>query len=657
MKVLNKVFLIVIVLIGGQISNGLIAQSGVDCNYQRPLQASQWVFGTNLQLDFLDDPTVVNNAVTPEMPIGISAISDEDGNLLFYTNGEKVWNKHMQLMRYGTGLYGNDFSTQSSIVIPHPGKNNRYFLFTADLFYPTNNNHGVNYSVVDVSATTDGSVVSKNLPLLKENVAKLAAVKHSNGHDYWVITHGYGPQNGDIFYSYLVDSSGVHETAVTTQVGRFYQGLNTPDGGYLKCSSDGSMLAMAMTYDGTVDLYDFDNETGLLSNLRTSADNQFVFPYGLEFSPDNSLLYLTTSPLNLNTSFLYQFDLNSPDPFANPFVVKQFDINYVLGADSSFAALQLGIDGKIYVAKGRSSQGIMKNIGVVYNPDRALEDCNYNHLDHADNNGLYSNSGGCQAGLPNFASNFLNIPHFYFLDQCHHDTTRFLIRNTANIDATKWEFNDTDGEQISMDPNQPTFVFSEADDYQISLTETFNGVDYTFQNSVRIHPLPAVEIGLGYDTIYILPNSSIRLDAGPYDYYTWLPDGSTERYLDVIAEGAYAVAVTDSNCCSNTDEVYIKYATLKYPTAFRPSSTVSVNTTFKLVGQISALAKYSLQIYNRWGQLIFESEDPTEGWDGTHKGELVPFGTYVWVSVHESFESGKQGSVTLDSRGTVVLLR
>ncbi len=646
-----------IILISFGLGSIIQAQSPNDCNYQLPLQSAQWVFGKDLQLDFLEDPVGVNNESPFEIPIGASSISDANGALLFFTNGEKIWNKEMNLMYNGSGLHGNDFSTQSSVIIPQPGHSGTYIVFTVDLYYPTNSNHGINYSVVEVSSTFVGSVVEKNTPLMKENAAKIAALQHANGQDYWVIVHGLGPQKGGTFYCYLVDENGVSDTPVTTQIGHIHQGDEVPGGGFMKFSPDGSMLAIAVTFNGVVELYDFDAETGQLANLRSSADNQFVFPYGIEFSPDNALLYLTTSPLNLNTTYLYQFDLANTNPFEDPFVIDQFDVNYLMGADSAFGALQMGIDGRIYVAKSRTSQTPYKHMGIVYNPNRLQAASNYNHLNHADNGGLFTEAGGCQAGLPNFAANFLDIPHFYYLNQCDQDSTQFVIRNTANIDQAAWEFDNTSGEQVGMDPMGPVFVFSDPGSYQVSLKESYDGLDYEFDETVVIHPLPAVDIGLGNDTIYILPNSSIRLDAGEYDYYYWLPDGSTNRYYDVTEEGNYLVSVIDTNCCTNSDEVYVKYAKLNYPNAFRPSSTVSENQIFKIIGQTSALAKYRLQIYNRWGQLIFETEDPAEGWDGNHKGELAPHGTYVWVSVHESFESGKQGMVSIDTRGTVVLLR
>lgn len=658
MRGLNRLGVVVSCIVALFLNTFLFGQTNNSCNYKLPLQASQWVFGDDVQLDFNIQPNVLN-ADAKELPSGVSSISDENGNLLFFSDGLKVWNSQMELVQNGNALKGNNLATQSSLIIPQPGYANQYILFTVDMYIPGFFTDGINYSIIKTS--NNYSVVSsKNNLLMQENSQKITGTKHANGMDYWIMTHGFGPNKGGSFYCYLVDTAGVHLQPVTSQLGHPHEGgVNSNNGGgYMKFSPDGSKLALAITEDGVIEVYDFDTETGKLSNLRSSASGQFTYPFGIEFSPNGSLLYATTSPLGNNTNYLYQFDVTEPDPFVNPFVVEQFDVfDGINMPDSLLGALQLGIDGKIYVSKFRRQLLTNKYLGVINNPDRPTSACNYNHLSHMDNNGVYAQSGGILMGLPNFATNFLDIPHFYFLNQCHHDTTLIHIRNTANIDETVWEFNDQAGTQVNADPVSPGFVFSEPGTYQVDLTESYDGVDYLFSHSVLIHPLPSVEIGEGSDTIYILPNSSIRLDAGEYDYYTWLPDGSTNRYLDVVAEGSYSVTVTDFNCCTNSDQVYVKFAKLNYPNAFRPSSSVSENTTFKVIGQTSALANYRLQIYNRWGQLIFETEDPSEGWDGTQNGDPAPYGTYVWVSVFESFESGRQGSLVEDTRGTVVLLR
>ncbi len=89
------------------------------------------------------------------------------------------------------------------------------------------------------------------------------------------------------------------------------------------------------------------------------------------------------------------------------------------------------------------------------------------------------------------------------------------------------------------------------------------------------------------------------------------------------------------------------------PTAFRPGGNTP---EFKPVYRFYSGDNYLLQIYNRWGQLIFESNNPEQGWDGKFNGELCPAGAYVWIAVYQTYDEGgelRQENVS----GTLVLLR
>ncbi len=628
-----------------------------DCNYKRPHEADEWVFGNRSRMMFNIAPPENNPTTNYSLPNGSASISDGNGNLLFFTNGLKVWNKGIYVMQNGDSLKGNNFATQSSLIVPHPGNSKQYYLFTVDMYIPNFFTDGINYSIIDMTNVGYGEIISKNNLLLTENTQKITGVLHDNGNEYWVVTHGFGPNKGNSFYAYLVSDTGLVTTPVVSNLGTVHQGNENNAAGYMKTSPDGSKLALLIPEIGVAEIFNFNTATGQVSNMKTSGPGTFIYPFGLEFSPDNSKLYISTSPLGNGTNYLYQLDLNASDPFASPYVVHQFDVNQFGAADSLMGAIQLAPDGKIYLTKFRRGVLGKHNLGVVFNPDRPQAACNYNQLDHSANDGFDLNTSEGLIGLPNFVTSFLDIPHFTYYEQCHQDTTWFNITNRANIDDTDWQFNDSDGQQISNDMLAPSFVFSEPGDYNVELTETFDGNDYNFTEPVRIHALPFVDLGGGADTIFILPNSSVQLDAGDYDSYYWTPGGSTDRFYNVTREGLYTVTVVDSNCCRNSDRVYIQYADVAFPTAFNPNSPILLNQEFRVIGNISTLESYLLQIYNRWGQMIFETKNPDEGWDGTQKGELVQGGTYVWSVVLTSFASDVQEQLVVKKRGIVTLVR
>lgn len=631
----------------------------VNCNYEPPHEAENWVFGKSAMINFTSgQANAYETPIDLWFPNGTASISDASGNLLMLTDGIVVKQGGFYTIDNGDNLNGNNFSSQSSIIIPQPGNTHKYFVFTVDMYIPPVFTDGVNYSIVDVPTSGSSSVTSKNNSILNENAQKICATKHANGRDYWIVAHGFGDNNGGNFYSYLLNDSSLVTDAIITTIGHPQTGDETSNNGVgsMKISPDGSKLALVIPEDGVVEVYNFDNSTGKVSNLVSSSPGQFPYANGIEFSPDNIKLYFTISPIS-GTNYLYQVNLKDTDPFSSPFPVHQFEFQPIGSADSLLGAIQLGVDGRIYVAKFKKGINELNYLGIIYNPNRDTSSCNYNELNHDSNNGLYLNGGGSLVGLPNFASNFLNIPHFYYVNQCFKDTTSITIRNNANIDQADWDFGDPAGTLAVYDNLSPGFIYSDPGDYTISLTENYGNEQYLYTKDIRIHPLPDVALAQGVDTLYILENSSVQLDAGQWDFYKWSPGGSTERYLNVTEEGLFQVMVTDSNCCKNTDEVYIKYATINFPSAFYPKSNITSNSVFKIVGNYSGFKSYRFSIFNRWGQLLFESEDPTEGWDGTYNGKESPQGTYVYSAYFESFASDIKPSLVVKKSGTVTLLR
>jgi gliding motility-associated-like protein len=86
---------------------------------------------------------------------------------------------------------------------------------------------------------------------------------------------------------------------------------------------------------------------------------------------------------------------------------------------------------------------------------------------------------------------------------------------------------------------------------------------------------------------------------------------------------------------------------LDVPNAFTPGR-FGVDAIIKVVG--FGIAKMDWRIYNRWGQLVFESNNPYDGWDGTYKGQVQPMDVYGYT-LDAQFSDGshvvKKGDITL----------
>ena len=231
-------------------------------NAQR--EGYNWYFGNGAALDFSSGAPVFSNASSMAANEGCASISDVNGNLLFYTNGNNVWNKNHNQMQGGSGLLGSSQSAQSSIIVPRPSFPNQYFIFTVPNWY---DNSGLNCYTVDMSFNGGlGKVINNTSPLsLNTTIREQVTAVKGLGDTYWIVTHERGNR---LFLAYHVDSLGnVSNSPVVSNVGSMlYNGGNRYGG--LKFSQDGKKLCSTLgdarpqaNVGTTVELFDFDKAT------------------------------------------------------------------------------------------------------------------------------------------------------------------------------------------------------------------------------------------------------------------------------------------------------------------------------------------------------------------------------------------------------------
>jgi gliding motility-associated-like protein len=196
-----------------------------------------------------------------------------------------------------------------------------------------------------------------------------------------------------------------------------------------------------------------------------------------------------------------------------------------------------------------------------------------------------------------------------------------------------------------------TFTVTGPGVYAVTVTDD-NGCKGTGSTTVStILPLPGNF--LPPDTT-MCSYGSLKLTAGSgYSSYLW-SDNSSGSSISITKPGSYWLQVTDNNNCTGRDTIVVGgrecLEGFYVPTAFTPNNDGN-NDFFKpvLLGNIS---QYQFAIFNRWGQSVFESKNPTQGWDGNLKGESQPAGTFVWICTYQL-----AGTAVVTKRGTVILIR
>ena len=454
-------------------------------------EASKWYFGANAGLDFSASTPFFLSDGQLSTDEGCATISESNGNLLFYTDGVNVWNKLHNIMPNGSDLTGDASSTQSAIIVPKPGSSSIYYIFTVD---DSAGPDGFRYSEVDMNLNNGNGAVTdqKNIELNSSTTEKISAIKHSNGIDYWVVTHDW---NNNDFISYRVTPTGVITSPITSSVGQVH-GNNAADSkGYLKISPDGTRLAYASwTGSSLVEIFDFNNLTGEVSNPILINNGLFSQgpgsgAYGIEFSPNSQLLYVTSIKFifGFTTSKLYQLDLSltSAEDIVNSVTTLYDDSS----ESNFFGALQLGIDGKIYMARSQE-----QFLDVIENPDTIGLGAGYQA------EAVSLGNTFCGAGLPPFIASFFSVS-ILSNGTCLGQSTEFTLNTNSDITSANWDFGDG---STSTEIN-PTHFFENPGIYTISVEVSAANETLSLSSFITIYEFPIANMP---DDMYFCDDTS-----------------------------------------------------------------------------------------------------------------------------------------------------
>jgi len=197
-----------------------------------------------------------------------------------------------------------------------------------------------------------------------------------------------------------------------------------------------------------------------------------------------------------------------------------------------------------------------------------------------------------------------------------------------------------------------------------TLEVNFGGV-YTYKisnecgsvsNNVYVAEYPVPDVNLGNNQV-LQVGETIELDAGQgFDSYLW-QDGSGERFYIVTTSNAdpdnpyYYVEVTDGPC-KNSDTTKIVLLKVKIPNVFTPNGDSHNDTFTPMDDNWSGINKHHIEIFNRWGEKVWKSDNFEAGWDGKRNGRYVAEGTYFWIlDIYYG-----ENNITQRLKGTVTVL-
>ena len=504
------------------------------CAYSQT-ETSVWYFGDNAGVDFKSGSPIAITDGALATREGCASICDNTGAILFYTEGTIVWNKNHQIMENGEGLLGDFSSTQSAIVIPLPNSEYIYYIITVPSVY-NSGDEMLRYSIADLSMNNGlGKIIEKNVPIYTPVTEKVTALKKANGVDFWVITH---ERSSNKFLAFSLTAEGIDiDNPIESNVGTVHAFPLSNYVGHLRASPLGNYISCAI--HGTLklfELFDFNNETGKVSNPIVFPD--YLGAYGVEFSPDESKLYLSKIRDQAEI-FQVNLEFDEPDDIVNSLISIGVSPSYEVGA------LQLGPDKKIYVALDFSNY-----LGVINEPNQLGEECEF-ILD-----GVYLEGKQGRLGLPNFVTNFFEADFTYQPD-CYGDSTWFSLQYLGSMDSVHWDFGDpTTGEDNYSKQENPFHVFSSPGTFLVKIVIFTSNGEYPIEKNVVIFPDPQVDIG---NDTSLCSQTNLLLKAGSgYDSYLW-QDNSTDSVFLVSQSGEYWVRVENS-CGFAYDTIQIDFS-------------------------------------------------------------------------------------------------
>jgi hypothetical protein len=334
-----------------------------------------WVFGTGIHLEFASGGEPI---LSTSLPLnsweGSAAISDNFGNLLFYTDSVDVYDSTGSKVNQST-LGGDPSSAHAAIIVPPAGGGNLYHIFCVGADYDGTADT-IRYSSI---AIQNGNVVviTTNKELFNNKIndssERILSVSHVDCNNYWVI---FQPETSGKFYSLLIKNDNepseidLIESSVGLQ-GNFYTGYYCA-----AASSNGEFLAytdyvsgvgdLGQNMDGKIRVFNFDNSTGKITH-RFNID-KVIEPYGVEFSPDSKIIYYSTnlSQTSNLTGKIYSHEVVNGGADNSQ---KQPIFEESGGSLYNICSMRLGPNNKIYArVYDKSNLICIENPNVATNP-------------------------------------------------------------------------------------------------------------------------------------------------------------------------------------------------------------------------------------------------------------------------------------------------
>ena len=637
----------------------------------------------------IEDPTFTpskSNALSEVNTNGaVAMVYDKNNNLVFYTDGTKLFSgrddSEIQAASGANLRVGNPNSSQGLMIVPKSNCNScsftEYYILSQNPVTKL-----LTYSVVDMRYNDrKGAVVEQNIPIAFTASEKMAGIRSSN--DSAFVLYSFDYKKG-AFNVLTIDSTGISITEQT--VGSTALDSSTSIG-YISISPNGRKLAHGVVIAGRnyVEVFDRDLNTNALSNPMLIDLNVAAPPvvYGVAFGSNSDILYTTIkgNPALGQDSYLIQLALFLGDAAsisAQKEIISQRREEFgalllgpVYGAGTKYLYMSVNNKNFLPYLQSPDVKGNAAVVGLTYVPSSANLGA---PLDGLATLGLPNILAPApeQEGesiSANYSGNCQNSPTIL--------TTQGICSPMRN--KVTWYFHDgtkKEGPQTSYTYTKPGWypirmvveVFQKSKISSIvnnkivdKLTET-ECTEEEYNGTIYIKPAPILDIP---DKLYICLEEFEKKPFSPNpkggDTFKYLWTTTLDAFLsnnptyifDIPA--TYKLEVTNNFECVAKDKITVLEGcepTLFLPDVFTPNGD-NINDDFKITP--AYITDFDFKVFNRWGELVFNSKNPEIMWDGRFKGKIYGNQLYPYTINYRSKYFPERGE--LQTRGSILILK
>jgi gliding motility-associated-like protein len=656
---------------------------------QSPLDSAGSLNPQPILADPTYNPSLPRDNDNFEADEATAVVLDKGNAVVLYSDGKKIFagedDSEIPLAGSTTPFTINkDVGAQGIAIIPKPICNAcdfiYYYVFTVD-----ETTGLLSYSVVDMRDEDNnpkGAVIESDIPIAVNMTGKITVERGADDESFVIYAFD---KNSNTFQSFAVDSVGITASPPTL----FTAPITEQSAGYVTISPDQSTLAHAMIINGenVVILMSIDRNTNQLTETaRVNLGTDPASIYGLAFSPNGNLLYVTLQGNGGSIpSKLLQLNISSGD--ATQIAASS---KLVASGTNKFGAVSLGPkygDGAKYVYVTMEGTNVIHRL---QSPNEIITTADPSIVGFTlQTGGATAVAGNPKLGFPNVAApqreDEGSGTGATYTGNCLNATTWLNIQTICDPydNEVEWtvEGQKKKGQQIEH-------IFSREGWHEIYISIevrkpgiTVSGVKipgdrcYIHLDTGRIYIKPAPKLNVPdplyvcTDDLYYTVYKPEPTEGDSFSYNWYVSNGIDEiedtRNLDPRPDsyrfklrGDYVLKVTNHPySCSATFPIRVEIACLPQvhaPNVITPNNDGN-NDKFKIFSLF--IERPTLEIYNRWGDQIFQTDDlENDLWDGTYKNRPAPSNqlyAYIIRYFSRDFpERGEQRQV-----GSVLILR